>query len=110
MSALQYYTDPIDKPQDDSPTGKLIKGLLRELMTLGQLQDALVEHPETMLYLYSGQRDTFVPVENFLEELARVKDFQNVSYTHFNGTGHEGFNSEPKVWADLIKQSATDAK
>ncbi len=110
MSALQYYTDPIDKPQDESPTGKLIKQLPRELMTLDQLQDVLVEHPETMLYLYSGQRDTFVPVENFSEELLRVKDFQNVSYTHFNGTGHDGFSSEPKVWADLIKQSAPDAK
>lgn len=108
MSMLQYYKDPLDQPIEDSPTRKLIKQLPRDHMSLDQLHDALVEHPETLLYLYSGQRDTFVPLENFREEVALLKGFQNVFYTHFNGTGHDGFSSEPKVWADLQKQSEPD--
>jgi pimeloyl-ACP methyl ester carboxylesterase len=74
-------------------------------MTIEQLKNAMTANTNVHLYLYSGQLDSYVPVENFAEQLAVVKDLPNVHYTHFNGTGHNGYNTEPKIWTDLIKHS-----
>lgn len=105
-SMLQYGFKPDEPPKPDSPTRTLIKKLPQNLMTIEQLKTSLAANTSINLYLYSGQLDSFVPVENFAEQLAQVKDLPNVHYTHFNGTGHNGYNAEPQVWSDIIKHSA----
>lgn len=100
---LQLY--PAPDGEEKSDLRKRIELLPRNLMTLDGLVKVLTEKTDLVLNLYSGDRDTFVPVENFQEELAHVKELPNVKYTHFNGTGHDGFYSEPKVWEDLLKAS-----
>jgi pimeloyl-ACP methyl ester carboxylesterase len=104
-SMLQYGFDPNTPPKPESPTRTLIKKLPRNIMTIEQLKNAMTANTNVHLYLYSGQLDSYVPVENFAEQLAVVKDLPNVHYTHFNGTGHNGYNTEPKIWTDLIKHS-----
>ena len=104
--SLQEEFDPNAPEKPDSPTRALIKKLPRNIMTLEQLKNALTSNENMHLYLYSGQLDTFVPVENFAEQLTAIKELPNVHYIHFNGTGHNGYDDEPKVWMDLIKRSS----
>lgn len=52
-------------------------------------------------YLYSGERDMFVPKENFTEELAATQGL--LTYQHFPNSGHEGFFTELAVLKDLLK-------
>jgi pimeloyl-ACP methyl ester carboxylesterase len=82
-----------------------VKHLDRDLMTLSDFTEALRSHPSLPFYLYSGQKDAYVPVANFTEELRYIKDLPNVHYTHFLNTGHDGFFTEARVWNDLISQS-----
>jgi pimeloyl-ACP methyl ester carboxylesterase len=105
-SALQYGFDPNAPVKPDSPTRTLIKKLPQNFMTIEKLKTTLEANKNLNLYLYSGQLDSFVPVENFAEQLAVIKDLPNVHYTLFNGTGHNGYNAEPQVWTDIIKHSA----
>jgi hypothetical protein len=76
-------------------------GPKRDLMTIQEFKNALSKMKPKTFYLYSGEKDSFVPKESFQEELAIVKDLLN--YTHFENSGHEGFYTEDKVWADLTQ-------
>jgi hypothetical protein len=105
-SMLQIGFDPNVPAKPDSPTRVLIKKLQQNFMTIANLKNTLEANKNLNLYLYSGQLDSYVPVENFAEQLAIIKDLPNVHYRHFNGTGHNGYNAEPQVWTDIIKHSA----
>lgn len=99
MIALQFAGP---KPTDSS---LLVQSLAKDTLTLEHFANALKANPKLQFYWYSGEKDTYVPVENFKEEKDAVSSLENVHYTHFTGTGHDGFKSEPKVWLDLIKES-----
>ncbi len=62
---------------------------------------ALVANPQIPFYLYSGEKDVFVPVETFSEETELLKG--HIIYRNFQESGHEGFYTEPKVWEDLAR-------
>jgi pimeloyl-ACP methyl ester carboxylesterase len=51
-------------------------------------------------YLYSGERDTFVPKANFSDEVAQTAGL--LTYRHFPNSGHEGFYTEKQVFQDLF--------
>jgi len=101
MSSLQWAANSTTPPVDESLT---IQGMPQDLMTVDLLSTALKSNPALQFFWYSGQKDTYVPVENYQEELAAIKDLPNVHYTNFTGTGHDGYESEPKVWLDLIQE------
>lgn len=52
------------------------------------------------LYVYSGALDSFVPPESFVAQTAILK--RPASYTKFEGSGHEGYFTEIKIFRDLI--------
>lgn len=82
-----------------------VRHLPRDLMTVAQLREALLRFRQTAFYLYSGQNDAYVPVSNFTEELSAIQSLSNVSYNHFQGSGHEGYFTENLVWQNLINHS-----
>jgi hypothetical protein len=61
---------------------------------------ALQVMPAGSFYLYSGEKDCFVPKEGFVEEITAVGPL--LHYTHFMNSGHEGFYTENQVWNDLL--------
>lgn len=77
---------------------KKVKAYLGErqsILNLGDFRKGLSEMTEKGFFLYSGEKDTFVPVESFKVEITAVGDLLN--YTHFSNSGHDGFRSEPLV-------------
>lgn len=86
-------------------TSLVVQNLPRDLLTVGELYDSLKAHPELSFFLYSGEQDPYVPVANFKEEVSQISGLSNVHYTDFAGTGHDGYETEPQVWNDLISQS-----
>lgn len=82
-----------------------IENLKKDHLTLADFSASLKQNSQVNFYLYSGQKDPYVPVETYQEELAVIKNFPNLFYTNFTGTGHDGYSTEPKVWQDLIKES-----
>lgn len=66
-----------------------------------QLKASLEKNPSLPFYLYSGEKDVFVPIETFQEEVATLGNL--IHYTQFSTSGHEGFYTEAKVWEDLAK-------
>lgn len=87
---------------DDSVWHKYLK---QDPLTIADFATALTTH-NWPFYLYSSEKDTFVPVEQFAEELAAIGTLPNVHYTDFQGTGHDASSEEPQTWADWITLSA----
>ena len=81
-----------------------VQSLSQNILSLDAFVSALTTHSTLQFFWYSGEKDPYVPVESFTDEIAAVKSLPNVHYTNFSGTGHDGFYSEPKVWQDLIKE------
>ncbi|HWU44036.1 MAG TPA: alpha/beta fold hydrolase [Bdellovibrio sp.] len=77
-----------------------VQTLAPDLLTLADFQSSLASS-KLPFYLYSGQKDVYVPIEDFAEELSVVKDL--VIYKNFLSTGHDGFWTEPLVWSNLQK-------
>lgn len=75
-------------------------------MSIDTFRAVLVSHPEVLFYLYSGKYDQVVPVESFAPELKAISELPNVHYTGFTSSGHDGYRTEPKIWLDLIRESA----
>lgn len=70
-------------------------------MTPSQLKASLEKNPKLPFYLYSGEKDVFVPIETFEEEVKELGP--RITYRQFPKSGHEGFYTEPQVWADILK-------
>jgi pimeloyl-ACP methyl ester carboxylesterase len=68
-------------------------------LTLDDVRSSLERNPSLRLFLYAGQKDTFVPVETFKEEVSRLGGL--VEYRLFQASGHEGYHTEGQVWEDL---------
>lgn len=69
-------------------------------LTIDSVKEALTNNPELKLFLYSGQKDVFVPVDTFTEETQKLNGM--IQYTNFQNSGHEGFNTEQLIWDELI--------
>jgi hypothetical protein len=83
-----------------------IEALLRAItyvdpLKLDPLEQSFLAHPLLLFFLYSGRLDVFVPVESFAEETARFG--ARIRYRSFTESGHEGYLTEPEVWADLAR-------
>ncbi len=70
-------------------------------LTLEKLKAGLVQMNAKSFFLYSGEKDAFVPKESFPEEVSYLGDL--INYTHFMNSGHEGYRTEKQVWGDLGK-------
>jgi pimeloyl-ACP methyl ester carboxylesterase len=79
-----------------------VKFLEQDKMLITDFKQALENNPGLAFHLYSGELDQTVPKENFVNEVAAVNELPNFHYTHFMGTGHDGFMTEQKVWDDII--------
>ncbi|MDD5209929.1 MAG: alpha/beta fold hydrolase [Elusimicrobiales bacterium] len=68
-------------------------------LRLEDVRSSLEQNPALRLFLYAGQKDTFVPVETFKEEVSSLGVL--VEYKLFGSSGHEGYHTEGQVWEDL---------
>lgn len=73
----------------------------RDPLELDALAEALRVNPELRFYLYSGGMDTFVPMETFAREAARLGS--RITYRNFPDSGHEGFFTESEIWEELLQ-------
>jgi pimeloyl-ACP methyl ester carboxylesterase len=80
---------------------KEIIGSKTDHLKIENFKEGLLKMKAKSFYLYSGEKDCFVPKESFNEELGYVGALLN--YTNFMDSGHEGYRSEKQVWDDLIK-------
>lgn len=101
-------TNDIERTPASTALDAAILALPRDVLTVDLFKQALLAHPKTPFYLYSGSKDSFVPKESFAEEVAEIKDL--VKYKNFSGTGHDGFLSEPQVWEDLAWDIGPETK
>lgn len=69
-------------------------------LTLAAVRSSLEQNPSLRLFLYAGQKDTFVPVETFKEEVSVLGGL--VDYKLFPDSGHEGYHTEGQLWEDLL--------
>ncbi|MGZ3723095.1 MAG: hypothetical protein ACXVA9_09205, partial [Bdellovibrionales bacterium] len=72
----------------------------QDLLTIADFKTTLLAHKNLPFYLYSGAKDPYVPADDYEEELGEVRGL--VHYTHFLGTGHDGFYDETQVWDNLL--------
>lgn len=94
-----------DEEDPNAPVGHWLAHLKRDILTVEMFKQVLLKNAEIPFYWYSGERDSFVPVANFQEQLAATGSLPNVHYTHFKNTGHDGYYSEPLVWENIIKET-----
>ncbi len=80
---------------------KEVLNFANDHLSINKFKSGLLQMSSKAFFLYSGEKDTFVPKEMFTEELNAVGTLLN--YTHFQNSGHEGFRSEKQVWDDLVK-------
>jgi pimeloyl-ACP methyl ester carboxylesterase len=99
MTALQYPR----ATQNDSSVWQ--SQLTTDPLTIANLTSVLQSNPALPFYLYSGEKDPFVPVAEFAEELAAIGKLANVHYTDYPDTGHDGSYEEPQTWLDWEKLS-----
>lgn len=90
---------------DSTDSSLRYQQLPQDLLKISDLAAALTSHSSLAFYLYSGQLDSYVPVENFAEELAAVSALPNVHYTNFTSSGHNAYFDEPKVWQELMDET-----
>lgn len=83
---------------------KMVKFLPQDTLTIESFKRVMKSNLRLRFYLYSGQLDPFVPVESFTEELKEMEGVQNFIYRNFTSSGHEGYQTEGKIWRDLIKE------
>jgi len=70
-------------------------------LTLDSVKNSLNKNPQLKLYLYAGEKDVFVPINTFREEEAMLRG--QIQFIIFKESGHEGFNTEPQIWEDLLR-------
>lgn len=83
----------------------ILQKLTRDVLTLTAFTTSLKVNPSMNMYVYSGQKDAWVPVSTFEEERSATQGLPNFHYTNFLGTGHDGFLTEPLVWENLLKEA-----
>jgi pimeloyl-ACP methyl ester carboxylesterase len=75
----------------------------KDAISLETIALSLKQEPELHFYLYSGEKDVFVPVATFRDEIAELGS--RVIYKNFPNSGHEGFYSEQQVWDNLLQST-----
>lgn len=96
LSAIQFHAN--------SKSREIVKSALggqTDILTLEKFKNGLMTMGSKNFYLYSGEKDTFVPKDNFTEEINALGSM--INYTHFTTSGHEGYRTEKQVWDDLSK-------
>ena len=79
----------------------LLHGInIHKQMTPAMLKQALTANPQMPFFLYSGEKDVFVPVETFVEEVTALGNL--LTYRQYPNSGHEGFYTERQVWRDIV--------
>jgi pimeloyl-ACP methyl ester carboxylesterase len=59
-----------------------------------------LQQSNNKFYLYSGQLDTMVPVENFAKEVMSLANL--ITYRHFMNRGHDSYYTEPQIAEDVL--------
>ncbi|MGZ3671158.1 MAG: alpha/beta fold hydrolase [Bdellovibrionota bacterium] len=69
-------------------------------LNVGQLKTSLTANRGFKFFLYSGQLDTAVPVENFGSEVQALGSL--ITYRNFLRSGHDGYYTEHQIALDVL--------
>lgn len=76
-------------------------GISFDHLHLDQFIFSLKKMNSDQFYLYSGEKDTFVPKAIFYNQVSMTSDL--LTYRHFLNSGHEGFFTENTILEDLLR-------
>ena len=74
-------------------------------ISLEQIRSNLMKYSDLKVYLYSGEKDTFIPSSTFDWTVQHLGPL--IEYTNFQDSGHGGFSSEKLVWQNLLKNNSS---
>jgi pimeloyl-ACP methyl ester carboxylesterase len=98
------YTTPGSSVSGPSPATSAVLAEIGKLPTQHMGINRFASHLSTHsvpFYMYSGQLDSFVPPALFAQQSGVLRG--RATYTNFEGSGHDGFYSEPQVLQDLMR-------
>jgi pimeloyl-ACP methyl ester carboxylesterase len=98
LNECRYLSDLV------TPYSALIKNISFDQaqldpVLLKDLKLSLDQNPTLQFYLSAGHLDSLIPTEAFEEEVAVLGT--RINYTIFENSGHEGYRTEDKIWAEL---------
>jgi pimeloyl-ACP methyl ester carboxylesterase len=80
---------------------ELLQGInVHKQMFPEAFKQSLAANPQVPFFLYSGEKDVFVPMETFVEEVSTLGNM--ITYRQYPASGHEGFYTERQVWRDIV--------
>lgn len=100
MVSMEFPDDPARRALRQQKFDNLARTFGVNTLTINALSAALAKVPLLGFYLYSGQLDSLVPVENFAPETSALGT--RVHYTNFTGSGHETYLYDD-VASDILK-------
>lgn len=81
----------------DSFLKKLLKD---DMIELSDVRKSLKKNPGLKFHLFSGEFDTFIARESYVEEVKALSKFSNFSFKNILNIGHDWLNG-PEVWSAL---------
>ena len=99
MGTMQFPTPNSLRGRDARLAG-LSAAYGTDHLTIEMLKSSLTANANLKFYLYSGQLDTAVPVENFTAEVAALGNL--LTYRNFLKSGHDGYYTEHQIALDVL--------
>ena len=99
MASMEFPDDPKRRALRQQKFDKLARAFGTNLLTIDSLSTALAKATLLEFYIYSGQLDSLVPVENFSAETSALGS--RVHYLNFLHSGHETY-LQKEVASDIL--------
>lgn len=99
MATMQFPA-PRSLRDRDARLARLEAAYGNDHLTIDMLKSSLAANSNLKFYLYSGQLDTAVPVENFTAEVAALGNL--LTYRNFLKSGHDGYYTEHQIALDVL--------
>jgi pimeloyl-ACP methyl ester carboxylesterase len=99
MATMQFPA-PSSLRDRDARLARLSAAYGTDHLTTEMLKTSLAANPTLKFFLYSGQLDSAVPVENFTAEVAALGNL--LTYRQFLKSGHEGYYTEHQIALDVL--------
>jgi len=100
MATMQYPSRPGEIDDRNARLERLAAAYGTDHLAVSMLKTSLTANPGLKFFLYSGQLDTAVPVENFGPEVQALGNL--ITYRNFLHSGHDGYYTEHQIAMDVL--------